>query len=220
MPSDGADFWKHRKCYGRVFTLVKDGASPDLICPLIVDGMAFEMRRFAPQVALKAGIESVTLVLQSLLARTGGLFDEVSSARASLKAAIEGVSRQFAEHDTTRLICDGLAKAGHAFINQVGNGVSAPLTAFEDQALKAIFREQAAHNIITPLRDYHLRFQGIAPEQYDSRQTELLNRTEAEGLQVMQSCLISKKGVPSKNWRTGGKAPIKNDIASLNTLLD
>jgi hypothetical protein len=107
----------------------------------------------------------------------------------------------------------------HHFITQFGKGASPQLSMFQDQALKSVFREQAAHNIIDPLRDYHLRFQGMAPEQYDARQIELLNMTEADGLLLMKSCLDAKSGSPSKHWRTGGKRPIKNDIASLNTTL-
>lgn len=220
MPSDGADFWKHRKCYGRVFTLVKDGATASMISPLIVDGMAFEMRRFAPQIALKPGIKAVSFVLQALIARSGGLFDESQHARASLKMAIDGIRRQFGEHESTRLICDGLAGAAHSFINAAQSNSFRSLEAFETEALKAVYREQAAHNIIDPLRDYHLRFQGLAPDQYDSRQIELLNKSEADGLLLMRSCLNSKSGVPSKHWRTGGKATFKNDFDSLNTPLD
>jgi hypothetical protein len=217
MPSDGADFWKHRKCYGRVFSLVKGGAEGATICPIIVDGMAIEIRRYARQAALKVGIESVTNVLKLALKGAGGLFNETPASRAMLKTEIDRIRREYAEHESTRLICDGLLTAGHSFINQLQSDPQQPLSSFEEVALKAVFRLQAAHNIIDPLRDYHLRFQGLEPEQYDARQTELLDRTEAEGLLLLKSCLKSKSGAPSKNWRSGGKPSFKNDLDSLNT---
>ena len=90
MPTDGADFGRTRPCYGRAYTMARDGADNADVAECVMRGVELDIRRDGGAPAYPVAVDLLTL------ASSGGLSDQ------KLLAGVDAIRRDFVDSPLTR----------------------------------------------------------------------------------------------------------------------
>jgi len=99
MPTDGADFGRTRPCYGKAFTLARDGADESVVVEYGVKGVELDIRRDGGSPAFRAAMELLVLTTN------GG-------NRQALLSGVDTISQGFADSPLTRHIASAVERIG------------------------------------------------------------------------------------------------------------
>ena len=104
MPTDGADFGRMKACYGKVYTAVRTGVTPDGIAGALVRGIEREIRHAGGVPAFVPAVELIAATLPKM---------EEGRALKFLEA-IDALARAHADSSLTRLALEAALKVGLA----------------------------------------------------------------------------------------------------------
>ena len=91
MPTDGADFGRMKACYGKAYSMVRDGADDSDVAETVMRGVERDIRRDGGAPAFPVAVD--LLVLISSCGDDGG---------ARLLTAADNIRRDFVESPLTR----------------------------------------------------------------------------------------------------------------------
>ena len=103
MPTDGADFGRTRPCYGRAYTMARDGADNADVAECVMRGVELDIRRDG---GAPAFTEAVDLVVAACRSANG----------SQLLAGVDATRQKFVDSPLTRHIAEAAAKTGLAGI--------------------------------------------------------------------------------------------------------
>jgi len=106
MPTDGAEFEKNRRCYGKAYVAARDGASSRDVATFLIQGLEKEIRYVKGMPAFPAFVE--------LLIAGSGDCDHVR-----FFSEIDRMKREFADSPLTRNLAEAVEKIG---FSEMGSG--------------------------------------------------------------------------------------------------
>lgn len=104
MPTDGAEFEKNRRCYGKAYVAARDGASSRDVATFLIQGLEKEIRYVKGMPAFPAFVE--------LLIADSGDCDH-----AKFFAKVDRMKREFADSPLTRHLAAAVEKIGFSAMN-------------------------------------------------------------------------------------------------------
>lgn len=101
MPTDGADFGRTRPCYGRAYTMARDGADEAAVAECVMQGVELDIKRDGGAPAFPVAVELL------VLASNGGNSHDLLSG-------VDTIGSSFVDSPLTRHIADAVEKLGLA----------------------------------------------------------------------------------------------------------
>lgn len=197
MPTDGADFGRTRPCYGKAYTMARDGADNSDVAECVMRGVELDIKRDGGAPAFPVAVDILLLACSS-----GGNHQQ-------LKAGVETIRRNFVDSPLTRHFAEAVAKIGLAAIAE-GRGLT------REQAERMLLVQIAESRCCDGMAGYvaRKRTNNVAASLaiVESIKSELGHTVAVRDLASrMRNC--SSKGMPAKAAKA---APVKHSAESLN----
>ena len=197
MPTDGADFGRTRPCYGKAYTMARDGADNADVAECVMRGVELDIRRDGGAPAYPVAVDLLTL------ASSGGLSDQ------KLLAGVDAIRRDFVDSPLTRHFAAAVETIGLSAIVE-GRSLS------REQAARMLLVQVAESRCCDGMTGYvaRTRTKDLAASHgiVGSIKSQLAQTAAAHDLAArMLKC--SPKGLPA---RAAKGAPMTHSAESLN----
>lgn len=181
MPTDGADFGRTRPCYGKAFTMARDGADDYAVAECVVKGVELDIRR-------DGGAPAFRPAMEVLMAASNGGSGQL------LMSGVDSITKNFADSPLTRHIVDAVEKLG---IAALAEGQSLSFERASEKLLVKIAESRCCDGMINYIA--RNRTQDLAASQrvVNSIKDNLPRTSTVRDLATrMRNC--SPKGLPAR----------------------
>lgn len=197
MPTDGADFGRTRPCYGKAYTMARDGADNADVAECVMRGVELDIKR-------DGGAPAFPVAVNILLLTCGGGGDI-----QRLLAGVDAIRRDFVDSPLTRHFAAAVEKVG---LSAIAEGQR--LT--REQAERKILVQVAESRCCDGMTGYVARKRtndlGASHTIVESIKLKLGQTAAVRDLAArMRNC--SSKGMPAKPVKL---APVTHSAESLN----
>jgi len=196
MPTDGTDFGRTRPCYGKAYTMARDGADDTDIAECVVRGVELDIRR-------DGGTPAFRVAVDLLVAGSCG------GNRTQLLSGLNAIRREFADWPLTRYIAAAVETLGLSAITE-GRSLT------PQQASEQLVVQMARSRCCDGMTGYiaRNRTKNLAESQVIVGSI-MRKLTQTHAVQDLESRMLrsSPKGIPA---RAPQAAPVAHTADGLN----